>query len=266
MSILTKLAALIFLIVNYCVSAYYGMLRRILIIAHAHDFALCKVFKRLKALLLLPDGGKVIYPWIGSGTLRFIVREIFHVGVYDLDVQIKDGFIVDVGAHIGVYGLKTARKHPRCLVICVEPDPNNFKLLTRNIKNNNMRNIVAFPVALSDFEGRSKLYLSAKETGDHSMTIRVGNEYSVVQVTTLESLARKIGIKNIKIVKVDAEGSELQIKKPRVRRINVSSGSKPFMESWLIALKSALKRIEIRLEEITGSLLGSDIGVCGLRV
>jgi hypothetical protein len=51
----------------------------------------------------------------------FIIREIFDAGVYDLDIQIRDGFIVGVGAHIGVYALKIARKYLSSFVLCVEP-------------------------------------------------------------------------------------------------------------------------------------------------
>jgi hypothetical protein len=66
-------------------------------------------------------------------------------------------------------------------------------------------------VALSDFIGKSKLYLSTYETVDHSLVACVGNEYVIVPVTTLKSLLRKIGVKHVELVKVDAEGSELRI-------------------------------------------------------
>jgi len=62
----------------------------------------------------------------------------------------KSNIILDVGANIGAFTLNVAPKVKH--VIAIEPEPNNFEMLKRNIKLNNFNNITLLNYAVSDME------------------------------------------------------------------------------------------------------------------
>lgn len=82
--------------------------------------------------------------------------------------------VVDIGAHIGYYTLMLARIVGPCgKVYAFEPDPENFTLLQRNVKENGYRNVVLLQKAVSDRNGSATLYLSDDNSGDHDFTIHM---------------------------------------------------------------------------------------------
>jgi tRNA G37 N-methylase Trm5 len=82
---------------------------------------------------------------------------------------IKPGDVVlDVGANIGYYAVLFGRwVGDGGWVIAVEPEPDNFSLLCRNLAANGSSNVIPLPVAASDRFGELALYLSSDNKGDH---------------------------------------------------------------------------------------------------
>jgi len=120
--------------------------------------------------------------------------------------------VVDIGAHIGIHTIHFAKKAK--FVIAVEPEPQNFSLLKSNIRLNKIRNVLALPIALSDKEGYSTLFIAAS-SGSHSINkdhqIQLGVRFIdkvKVRTMTFDSLMRKLGISKVDIVKIDVEGHE----------------------------------------------------------
>src|SRR5438094_750470 len=75
---------------------------------------------------------------------------------------------VDVGANIGYHTLIFARAvGERGRVFAYEPDPDNFRLLRRNVELNGYRNVRPFQAAVSDRSGTLTLYLSRDNPADH---------------------------------------------------------------------------------------------------
>ena len=64
--------------------------------------------------------------------------------------QVKSGdIIVDVGANIGYYTVLFADKvGKKGKIIAIEPDPINFEILQKNIKENKLFNVVAVQAAV----------------------------------------------------------------------------------------------------------------------
>tara|TARA_A100001037_G_scaffold299770_1_gene326069 strand:- start:1639 stop:2412 length:774 start_codon:yes stop_codon:yes gene_type:complete len=124
--------------------------------------------------------------------------------------EIKDNDdVIDIGAHIGLFALYASQfcKHGR--IFCYEPIEENYQLLLENIKLNNIENIFAFNLAVSDKLSKIKIYLNSDESG-HS--IFVNNKKSVmVNSTTLENIFIKNNIKTCNFLKLDCEGAEYQI-------------------------------------------------------
>lgn len=124
----------------------------------------------------------------------------------------KGKVVLDAGANIGWYTLIMSRivgKHGK--VLAVEPDPFNFAVLERNIKDNNLENVSAFQIALSDKNGFSKMSI-ARLPSQHSL---IHNIYSArlqtVRTMKLDTLLEKIGVNQLDFGKVDVEGAELQL-------------------------------------------------------
>jgi FkbM family methyltransferase len=129
--------------------------------------------------------------------------------------------VVDVGAHVGIFTLKSARRAR--LVIAVEPYLPNFKLLLANIKINRLENVIPVNVALGSYNGEAELYVATK-SGWHTISNSrksyleganspISNDKLKVKLRTLDSIIKEIGVKKAGFIKIDAEGSELDILK-----------------------------------------------------
>jgi FkbM family methyltransferase len=66
----------------------------------------------------------------------------------ELLVNLKRPLIIDCGANIGLSSVWFARRFPGATVIAVEPEPENFALLLKNIAG--YKNVKAFQAAISD--------------------------------------------------------------------------------------------------------------------
>lgn len=133
---------------------------------------------------------------------------------------LKNGFtVVDVGAHVGLYTMLAAEKVGNTgKVIAVEPAPINYKQLQENIAINDFKNVISLEMALSDHIGLEKLYIASRSTcnsfnSDVSSFQKNTPSYVEVKVNTLDYLLKNLNIKKIDILKIDAEGAELQILK-----------------------------------------------------
>lgn len=88
---------------------------------------------------------------------------IYWENVYLRECRVKDSdVVIDVGAHVGLFTLKVARMARRGLIIALEPHPFTFSLLKLNLKMNSIMNVVPLNLALSDYNGLGKLYVSDK--------------------------------------------------------------------------------------------------------
>lgn len=65
--------------------------------------------------------------------------------------KISDGLIINIGANIGFYAIHLANSFPNHKVIALEPNPDAYTLLLKNIEQNNLANrIQAINVCISD--------------------------------------------------------------------------------------------------------------------
>ena len=91
------------------------------------------------------------------------------------------GTIVDIGANIGVIGIGAAYMGLVKNVVAIEPDPNNFALLKRNVQQNDLNDrSMCLPYAIAEQNGELQFELSRDNYGDHRLhsdnTITTGKE------------------------------------------------------------------------------------------
>ncbi|MFC6687666.1 FkbM family methyltransferase [Jhaorihella thermophila] len=118
---------------------------------------------------------------------------------------------LDIGAWIGptvLFGARRARH-----VWCFEPDPTAFRHLAWNIELNGLRNVSAFPVALSEGFGVARMASFGGEAGDSMSSLLNAGGAGATEVLTIgwEQFASAVDLSGVSLVKVDIEGAEFDL-------------------------------------------------------
>lgn len=120
----------------------------------------------------------------------------------------REGVFVDVGAHSGSYSVINERGFER--VIAVEPHPDNFKALLRNIELNNLNDrIEACQVAVGAQSILGRLFLATDDT--HTLLpTKPAQDFIEVRQVTIDDLLSQCGIDSasVRVLKADIEGAE----------------------------------------------------------
>ena len=127
--------------------------------------------------------------------------------------------VVDVGAHIGLYTLIAAKRvGPSGKVIAIEPSPENFKILKKNILLNKLSNVESLECAVYSTKEKLKLFLPELEGRTMFNTVmqdraRTSNNFLEVEANTLDNIIESINITEVNWIKIDIEGAELEVLK-----------------------------------------------------
>lgn len=131
--------------------------------------------------------------------------------------DLKEGVFIDVGANLGKYTIMMARRFKdKGLVIGIEPEHHTLELLRKNIKINKLKNVFVVGKACSSKNGKSTFYLEGTtySGGTHSLKKdkhHVGK--TRIDVETLDSIVSRLKIKRVDLIKIDVEGSEIDVLK-----------------------------------------------------
>ncbi|MCE8554351.1 FkbM family methyltransferase [Ruegeria pomeroyi] len=117
---------------------------------------------------------------------------------------------VDIGAWIGPTVLYAARRARH--VWCFEPDPVALRHLLWNLELNDIRNVSAFGVALSDGFGLARMASFGGEAGD-SMTSLLASGTHGTEALTIgwDQFAQTVDLSGVSLVKMDVEGAEFGV-------------------------------------------------------
>jgi len=118
--------------------------------------------------------------------------------------------VVDIGAHIGSFSIFASTHANAVKVYSYEPQQENFRYLTENIKLNGLENIKAFQLAVSGSRGKVRLYTDGKRSTAHSTTIPT-RSYEEVNCVTLDDVLDNNQIQNCDLLKMNCEGAEYEI-------------------------------------------------------
>ena len=120
-------------------------------------------------------------------------------------MDVKDKVCVDVGACFGATTAMFADKGAK-LIVSIEPDEDNFRMLTKNTAGMPVHAIRAAAVQRS-YEGESAtFYLNQrKNRGAHSLFVSRGRPSVTVPIVRLQEVLEKF---QPEVLKVDCEGSE----------------------------------------------------------
>jgi FkbM family methyltransferase len=144
--------------------------------------------------------------------------------------------VVDIGANIGRYTIIASKRvGTNGKVIAIEAHPGNFERLNRNIKLNQLTNVIPLNYAAYSKETKVKLYVPDEESGYtiyHTLMERKGKKFVEVDATTLDYLLLQLNeigggealeVLGVNWIKIDVEGAEFEVLKGAT---NVLSKSK----------------------------------------
>ena len=121
----------------------------------------------------------------------------------------KGDIVVDLGANIGYYTLILAQLVGEFgHVYAFEPEPSNFELLSKNVKENNHNHVTLVQKAVSDKNSKINLYVSKRNLASHRIFDGEDKRESIeIDVITLDEYFKNFE-KPIKFIKIDVEGAE----------------------------------------------------------
>jgi len=189
-----------------------GHYKLILDRSNIHDFQMLKIF----------ESGEIYEPEVSSyiiGNLK--LGEIF----------------MDIGANNGYYSILAADLvGPNGKVISIEPNPDVLQRLLYNVKFNNLSNVVTLNVALSDHDGKAMLYLN-KNSEDGLASLAKGEQNQPLCEVELKRFDHLFMNEKISIVKMDVEGSEIDIIKGMENYLKSHKKIKIIME-WHVSYRN----------------------------
>lgn len=183
---------------------------------------------------------------------RMIVQEVLGSHAYGAFFK-PESRILDIGANIGCFSLLAASQGAR--VAAFEPDPENYRLLTRNLAINDCgANVRPFNMAVWSSIGEISLYDSCTDNfGGHSVVFaRDRKRSTMVKCDTLEGAMAYAGFEEIDFLKMDCEGAEFEIcyspAMDRVKRMVMEVHPCMFDRGEFEKLKKHLKKIFSRVD------------------
>lgn len=123
---------------------------------------------------------------------------------------------IDVGAYVGYFTVMAALANPAGRVIALEPGPETFDRLLRNVNLNRLGNVECQNVAAGSARGHAELHHMA---GGLSMAASLDPRHlapwdhvsSTVPVVALDDLQAELQVGRVGLVKIDAEATEAEV-------------------------------------------------------
>lgn len=191
----------------------------------------------------LPNG-RWLYLW--SQGDDWIASQVYWRGWADYEPDVaplyfrlasKARVTLDIGAHVGFYSLLAAHANPVGRIYAFEPLPQVFERLHRNIVINDLMNVNCIKVAIGTNDGMAELFYEPEGIpSDSSLSSDISRFHQklqrlVVPVRSIDSFVFENNLRNVDVVKIDTETTELQVLLGMVKTVQAS---RPiiFCEMW----------------------------------
>jgi len=187
-----------------------------------------------------------------------ILSEKFEDWAWDYFKIPEDGVFIDVGAHVGRYTIPIAKfLSNEGIVLAVEAAPENYVALVKNVKLNELNNILVFNIAAWREEGELTLHFS-EYSGRHTVK-GSSNLICKVLARPIDAIIAEYGIKRVDMVKIDVEGAEVEVLEGMKGSIEKFKPNLLIEVSWANAecVYKFLKEINYEAEEIPRSQTSS---------
>tara|TARA_A100001037_G_scaffold301543_1_gene331307 strand:- start:1656 stop:2534 length:879 start_codon:yes stop_codon:yes gene_type:complete len=178
-----------------------------------------------------------------SDSLRLSLKKEFEPKTTDLIQEriFPGNIVIDIGANIGFFTLIMAdivKKEGK--VFSFEPESKNFQLLEKNVKVNNLSNVILENKAVGNINGETDMYLASNEDNIYSQSMhRIYSSNIVSQNSTpvkikiirLDDFFEKLElIEKIDLIKIDVEGAEFDVLKGMSKILDLNKDLRIIME------------------------------------
>lgn len=246
-------------LVNYLIS--YKFLSRISFLKTVHNFVYRftrPYFVDIFGIRLFLDPQDKI---LSEVLIRENIWEPFETK-YFLEYLKKGNIILDIGANIGYYTLLFSKLvGDKGKVFAFEPDPDNFKMLRKNVDFNHCQNVILVNKAVTNKTGKINLFLDELNKGDHrTYDSHDGRKSIRVDSIRLDDYF-KDNHRKINYIKIDTQGSEGMIMKGMTKLLKSCKKIKIICEFWPMGLHKSgiqprkylnlLKRFGFKLLELS---------------
>lgn len=142
-------------------------------------------------------------------------KEIFGENCYYLELETEEPKIADLGANIGISVLYFKRLFPKAKIVAFEPIPDNFKILEKNITENQLDDIELIEAVIAPKSGKLIIFEPIGEGEWKSGAGIIPKGWKGIQ-TNKEILVEAVGIREllrekIDLIKMDIEGMEYEV-------------------------------------------------------
>jgi FkbM family methyltransferase len=166
----------------------------------------------------VPEYDYKFYSLISRKIDNFLIHDIYtSMSSHEEDIierftPNQGDIVVDIGAAFGFYTIIASKRVGTSgKVVAIEAQRDSFKMLNRNIKLNQLTNVVPLNYAVYSKETKVKLYNTYS-----IMPVSAGksmNKFVEVNANTLDNILQEEKIIDVNWIKIDVEGAELEVLK-----------------------------------------------------
>lgn len=156
-----------------------------------------------------------------SYTVEVVARELDSATEYNFDnLNFQPGDIVlDIGANIGMVSIYLAKNYPFLKIYAFESTRKNYQSFLKNIQLNHIPDSIIFAEnkAVTKDGPMLSININPNNTGGYSLSEVVANKVTIceneldIPLITLTEIFQQHNIDQLKLLKIDCEGSEYEI-------------------------------------------------------
>ncbi len=142
---------------------------------------------------------------------QIFIHDEFKELIKLIGVNNKINIIIDAGANIGLSSIKFKTYFPGAMIIPIEPDEENYKVMIKNLKENDIN---AVPIKAAVWNKPAKLYFnrSFRDGKEWSISVTdIPNKGKSIDAVSINEIVKKNNLRSIDLLKIDIEGSEKQL-------------------------------------------------------
>ena len=137
-----------------------------------------------------------------------VFEEIFIDGHYEGLLGKNADTIIDAGANIGLTTLYFLKYYPNAVIVCVEPEPENYAMLLMNTRS--YKNVTCLNKGL--WSNTARLRIRDLRTDSWAFEVmETTNENDSFPAVTISDILAERHLPTVDILKIDIEGSEREV-------------------------------------------------------
>ena len=161
--------------------------------------------------------------------------------------------VLDIGANIGYYSILFSKVvGDQGEIHSFEPFVDNHKLLFANTIINDCHNVTTYQKAVGALNGKTDLYISEENNGDHQLFASDGRVPVTAEVISIDQY---FSDKHIDFIKIDTQGSEFNILKGMQETIK---HNRKHLSMMLEFCPNLLQKAGSNVEELISLLVSLD--------